>query len=60
MTLNGVRGKNAGGGGEEVSGDFSVVGKMQNLTLALISFCDILISALHGKKKEAFIFLTSL
>lgn len=31
-----------------------------NLTLAVISFCDILISALHGKRKESFIFLTLL
>lgn len=31
-----------------------------SLTLAIISFCDILISALHGKRKESFIFLTLL
>ena len=31
-----------------------------NLSLAVISFCDILISALHGKRKESFIFLTLL
>lgn len=31
-----------------------------SLTLAVISFCDILISALHGKRKKSFIFLTLL
>lgn len=31
-----------------------------NLTLAVISFYDLLISALHGKRKESFIFLTLL
>lgn len=31
-----------------------------NLTLAVIIFYDILISALHGKRKESFIFLTLL
>lgn len=31
-----------------------------DLTLAVICFCDILISALHGKRKESFIFLTLL
>lgn len=31
-----------------------------NLTLAVISLCDILICALHDKRKESFIFLTLL
>lgn len=57
MALNCVHGKN-------MDGLFKYLEILmfikRDLTLAVICFCDILISALHGKRKESFIFLTLL
>lgn len=40
--------------------EISVLCIKSSPTLAVINFCDILITTLHGKRKESFIFLTLL